>query len=88
MNVDVARMGSASTGPLCFSLWFLIRFDALLLLGFLNSKRLLDMNRAGQLSQDPIFGRSCYAEPGNTQEMPHVEAMPSASTPVNQSDFV
>eukprot|EP00979_Chaetoceros_neogracilis_P007234 scaffold1521_cov271-Chaetoceros_neogracile.AAC.42 len=47
-----------------------------------------DMNRAGQLSQDPIFGRSCYAEPGNTQEMPHVEAMPSASAPVNQSDFV
>jgi len=53
---------------------------------------LLDINRAGRLSEHPIFGRSCYA----VNEVPSVEVPSTANgtisgTPMaaaQQADFI
>ena len=58
------------------------------LLGILTSKQLLDMGRAGFISQHPILGRSCYAEPAQSHEIATVEVTPSAFVPEHQSDFI
>lgn len=56
--------------------------------GILTSKQLLDMGRAGFISQHPILGRSCYAEPAQSHEIATVEVTPSAFVPEHQSDFI
>ena len=38
--------------------------------GFATSKILYDFVKTGRLSEDPIFGRSCYSENGSSVEIP------------------
>lgn len=60
--------------------------------GILTSKVLFDLNRAGRLSEHPIFGRSCYAVNGvSSVEVPSTANGTMSGTPMaaaQQADLI
>jgi Zn-dependent protease len=60
--------------------------------GLTSSKILYDLVKLGRLTEDPVFGRACYVEHGNSVEIPSTDSnstpAPSAgSTPIDNAEI-